>query len=105
MACKLVAIYQKHIQEFDSNNIHEVLPPSKIDEYIGQPLNFGAQFDLDKMDEKQPMKESEFESLDAMQEPEKSPVEEIKKEEEHLDQIDDYPMDSEILNQNFGTLL
>jgi hypothetical protein len=31
------------------------------------------------------MKESEFESLDAMQEPEKSPVEEIKKEEEHLD--------------------
>jgi hypothetical protein len=30
------------------------------------------------------MKESEFESLDAMQEPEKSPVEEIKKEEEDI---------------------
>ena len=86
MACKLVAIYQKHISEIDSNNIHEVLPPTKIDEYIGQPLNFGANFDLSKMEEKQQMKESEFESLDVIQEPEiKSSVEEIKKEVEDLD--------------------
>ena len=63
-----------------------MLPPNKIDEYIGQPLNFGANFDLSKMEEKQQMKESEFESLDVIQEPEvKSPVEEIKKEAEYLD--------------------
>ena len=52
------------------------------------------------------MKESEFESLDVIQEPEiKAPMEEIKKEVEDLDKIDDNAMDSDILNQNFGTLL
>ena len=42
MACKLVAVYQKHINEIKGNNIHEVLPPEKIDEYISKPLDFGA---------------------------------------------------------------
>ena len=40
------------------------------------------------------MKESEFESLDVIQEPEiKAPMEEIKKEVEDLDKIDDNAMD------------
>lgn len=56
MACKLVALYQKHYNELMTcsqygKTINDVLPPEKINEYIQKAFQFYAKFDMDKFDQ------------------------------------------------------